>query len=387
MTRKTVVIALLDKAWPPDHSFVNGMLAGEAGQQPDLQLRLCVSRNCGSDLRARAYRSAACIPRLFTRRGIGRVWNFWQVLRLIHYQASREKKRGKRVALFVRNDPIYLLAASLLRGLVDRLVFQSSFPHEEYSGHTFKRYVAKYLYRIAGGGVDIVTGVSPEGVARAALLCPSATGGPHIPLLADLPVIRHAHRRCIDPVVGPVFVYIGAHSPRRGIETVLASIVRAVAQGAVARFRFVGAAEADENRLRQVHGVNELIERDIVSLECPVPRHEIPQILAGCDVGMSLISPKPVYYESSPTKLAEYMGAGLAVLASRGIPMQERLVTESHGGQLVDWGVATIAAGFRAMCTDSAAVSAYRENAELFARRSLQYRSYLPQFRRLLGLA
>lgn len=387
MTQKTVVIALLDKAWPPDHSFVNGMLAGEAGQQPDFHVRLCVSRASGHDVRPRPYRSSVCIPRLYPRRRSGRLWNLWVVLRLIRYQAGRETERGKRVVLFVRNDPIYLLAASLLRGRVDRLVFQSSFPHEEYSGHTLKRYVAKYLYRIAGGGVDIVTGVSPEGVARAALLCPSATGGPHIPLLADLPVIRHAHRRCIDPVVGPVFVYIGAHSPRRGIETVLASIVRAVGQGAVARFRFVGAIEADENRLRQVQGVDELIELDILRLERPVLRHEIPEILADCDIGVSLIPPSPVYYESSPTKLGEYMGAGLAVLASRGIPMQERFVQGANGGMLVDWGIATIAEGFKTMCTDSAAVSVYRENAELFARRSLQYRSYLPQFRRLLGLA
>lgn len=381
-----MVIALLDKAWPPDHSFVNGMLAGEAGRQPDLRIRLCVSRNCGCDLRPRAYRSAVCIPRLFTRRGIGRVWNFWQVLRLIHYQASREKNRGKRVALFVRNDPLYLLAASLMRRRVDRLVFQSSFPHEEYSGNAVKRGVARLLYNIAGRGVDIVTGVSPEGVSRAQRLCPGAQSGLHIPLLADAPIVNRNPRRRVNVNVGPVFIYVGSHDAAREIETILASIVRAVAQGVVAKFRFIGASNKDQDRLRQVGGVDELVGRGVIHLESPVPRHKVASILADCDIGLSLIPPTPVYYESSPTKLAEYMGAGLAVLASRGIPMQERFVQASKAGLLVDWGVTSMARGFQALSADFAEVRAYGENATAFAQQSLQYSSYLPQFRRLLAL-
>jgi len=387
MSAKTVVIALLDKVWPPQHSFVDGMLAGVAAQQPDLQVRLCVSRASDRDLRPRRYRSAACIPGLYRRRRSGRLWNLWAAMRLIRYQAIRERERGNRVVLFVRNDPIYLLAASLMRGYVDRLVFQSSFPHEEFSGHAVKRGIARLLYRIAGRRVDAVTGVSPEGVDRVRRLCPSAKVGAHIPLLADLPVTSQARVQSIDPVVVPIFVYIGTHRPDREIEMILAGIVRAVAQGVVARFRFVGATEADRNRLQQVQGVSELMERDIIRLERPVSRDEIPQILSDCDVGVSLIPPKPMYHESSPTKLAEYMGAGLAVLASRGIPMQERFVMESNGGLLVDWEIASIAEGIRRLCADPNAVATYRENAANFARRSLQYQSYLPQFRQLIGVA
>ena len=386
MNQKTVVIALVDKAWPPRHSFVDGMLAGEAAREADIRLRLCVSFARADDIQPRRYKSATCLPGLYPRRGSGRTRNLLAALKLLRYQIRREQGRGNRIVLFVRNDPIYLLAASLLRAQVDRLVFQSSFPHEEYSGHAIKRGVARLLYRLAGRGVDVVTGVSPEGVARAQRLCPAAEAGSHIPLLADLPAPDQGLSRDINPDSGPVFVYIGTHGPGREMETVLGSIVGAVAQGAVGRFRFIGASEEDEIRLRKVGGIENLIERGIVRFERPVPRHDIPRILADCDIGLSLIPPKPVYYESSPTKLAEYMGADLVVMASRGIPMQERFVMESNGGLLVDWDVVAIAEGILTLCADPAAINTYRQNAATYAGRSLQYRVYLPQFRQLLGL-
>ncbi|PRB75439.1 glycosyltransferase [Pseudomonas sp. MYb185] len=386
MSQNNVVIALLDKAWPPQHSFVDGMLTDVAAQEADLKIRLCVSRVSKNDLQPRPYRGVACIPGLHPRRGGGRLKNLWAALWLIHYQARREKQRGNRVVLFVRNDPIYLLAALLVRSRVDRLVFQSSFPHEEFSGHAVKRRIARMLYRIAGRGVDVVTGVSPEGVARAQRLCPSAMAGGHIPLLADFPPASQNRNERTCPKGGPIFVYIGTHNTGRELPTVMAGIVRAVAKGAVAQFRFVGATEADENRLRQVEGVDGLIARGILYLERPVPRQEIPLILSNCDVGVSLIPPRPVYYESSPTKLAEYMGAGLAVLASNGIPMQERFVSESRSGILVAWGEDTIAEGICILSKDFEAIKKYGENAAFFSTRSLQYRFYISGFRQLLGV-
>lgn len=386
MNQKTVVIAFLDKDWPPQHSFVDGMLTDVAAKEADIKMRLCVSRSGRDRFKPRCYRGVACIPGLHPRRGSGRLKNLWVALQLIQYQVRREKQRGNRVVLFVRNDPIYLLAASLMRDRVDRLIFQSSFPHEEFSGHALKRGIARLIYRIAGRGVDVVTGVSPEGVARAQRLCPSATAGGHIPLLADFPLASDERNERTCPDGGPVFVYIGTHSAGRELQTVLASIVRAVAKGAVVQFRFVGATEADESRLRQLDGVNDLIERRILRLERPVPRHDIPQILSDSDVGVSLIPPKPVYYESSPTKLAEYMGAGLAVLASSGIPMQERFVRESGAGVLVEWEVNAISEGVYSLSKDFSSIKEYGEKAVKFSQEMLQYSAYLPQFRQLLSV-
>lgn len=386
LPKKNIVIAFLDKDFPPQHSFVNGMLTDVAAKEADIKLRLYVSQDENAGLKPMRYRGVACIPRLYSRRGFGRLKNLWSVSRLIQYQAQRERKRGNRVVLFVRNDPIYLLAASLMRFCFDRLVFQSSFPHEEFSGNVFKRGVAKFLYRVAGSGVDVVTGVSPEGVARTQRLCPSASAGVHIPLLADFPLISQERNVRICPEGGPVFIYIGTHSVERELHTVLAGIVCAVAKGAVAQFRFIGASEVDESRLRQVDGVNVLIAQGILRFERPVPRNEIPQILAECHVGVSLIPPKPVYYESSPTKLAEYMGAGLAVLASSGIPMQESFVKDSGAGIIVEWGINSISEGFYRLSQDFLSIKRHGDKAVQFSHFALQYNAYLPQFRQLLDI-
>lgn len=387
MINTSIVIALLDKTWPPHHSFVDGMLAEELARENDIRVRLFVSRAAHSGSKPRRYLRATCLPALHPRRGVGRILNFFTALRAVYYQVIRERDRGNQVILFVRNDPIYLLTASLLRKHVNRLVFQSSFPHEEYSGHAIKRTLAKWLYRIAGIGVDVVTGVSPEGVARAQRLCRGSEAGGHIPLLVDLVVQAKnplVSQPCLD---APTFCYIGTHGPGRELETVLKGIVAATSAGSRAHFRFIGAAPEDELRLGAVEGVDHLIRSGTLRFEPAIPRNEVPQVLSECHIGISLIPPKPVYYESSPTKLSEYMGAGLAILASRGIPMQERFLEESNGGLLVDWDIHSISQGICDLSSSIDKTRCYGERSAAYAQQSLKYKNYLPQTRQLLGLS
>ncbi|MGM0785909.1 MAG: glycosyltransferase [Pseudomonadota bacterium] len=383
---KVVVIAFLDKAWPPNHSFVDGMLASEAASQPDIIMRLCISRIRSINKRPCSYKHALCLPVLFPRRGFKRLINFFVAMHLILYQSSRERKRGRKIVLLIRNEPIYLFAASVLRSRVDRVVFQSSFPHEEYSGNFIMRWVARKLYRLARKGVDVVTGVSPEGVSRVHRLFPHADIGPYIPLLSDMPVNRHKKHMCGYKKKFIDFIYLGAHNKSRELEVVLTAIVRAVSFGVQANFYFIGASVNDERRLSLVSGVQDLVKKDVIHFKRPVPRSELTSIMEGADVGISLIPPKAIYYEASPTKLAEYMGAGLAVIASRGIPMQERFVKESDGGVLVDWDVESIADAIYELSKDRNRVDIYAARSQNYAEKLLRYEVYLPQFRKILGL-
>jgi len=376
MIQKTIVIALIDKAWPPEHSFVDGMLAGELALQPGLTVRLIVSRSSRVYSLPCRYINASCIPRLHSRRKMGRLFNLWVALRLIAYQSRREKSRGHRVVVFVRNDPVLLLASSLLRFSFERLVFQSSFPHELFSGHCIKRNVAKLLYKIAGRGVDIISGVSPESVKRIKNLCPSAKFGEYIPLLSDLPL--NYNKRVFNYKTGPIFVYVGTHNIERELEVVVNAIVLATKLGNIALYRFVGATKDDELRLRSVEGVEQLVRQGVIFFERPVPRNMIPKILAECDVGLSLIPPKPVYYESSPTKLAEYMSSGLVVLASRGIPMQEKFVASAKCGILVDWSVETISDGILELTKNPNSLHKFSHASIEYAEKYLKYANYLP---------
>lgn len=387
---KSIVIALLDKTWPPEHSFVDGMLAGVAAKQPGINVRLCVSRGLGLPTKSwgkvRRYNRAACLECMYPRRGFGRLLNLWRALSLTAYQIAREHKRGRRVVIFVRNDPVYLLAASLLRRRLDRLVFQSSFPHEELDGNTIRRIVAKAIYRMASSGVHAVTAVSPIGLVRVRKLCPRASVAEYIPLLSDLPLSPMIRARGSESSERPVttFVYVGTHCRERELEVVLSGIVKAVGKGAEARFLFVGGTDEEVQALTKDGPIDDLVERGAITFKRRISRNQIPEVLSRADVGISLIPLRRAYYESSPTKLAEYMGAGLAVLASRGIPMQEKFVTEGRAGILSDWDSSAIAATICEMAADRDKLARMKQQARHYAETHLQYSAYTQQFARLI---
>lgn len=67
-----------------------------------------------------------------------------------------------------------------------------------------------------------------------------------------------------------------------------------------------------------------------------VPPSEVPTLLAGADVGLSFILPSPSKRASSPTKVAEYLAAGLPVVANAGIGDCDALLASNRVGVLVE---------------------------------------------------
>jgi glycosyltransferase involved in cell wall biosynthesis len=59
------------------------------------------------------------------------------------------------------------------------------------------------------------------------------------------------------------------------------------------------------------------------------PPRDLPGVLSACDAGLSFIKPCPSKRASSPTKLGEYLAAGLPVVANAGIGDCDELL-ESH---------------------------------------------------------
>jgi glycosyltransferase involved in cell wall biosynthesis len=377
------VICLLDKEWPPNHSFIDGMLAGELAKTFNIYVRLVVSRSKSVKYPIR-YLNSTCVPLLFKRNGIWRFLNLFQSLKLLVYQINREKLRNKDVILFVRNDPILLLSASLLRSKVSRLIFQSSFPHENISGSFFKRFLAKVILRLSKKKVDGLLAVSPRGLIRLKKLMPSVTKAEYIPLLSDQNM-KVPDFKLLDKNKTIKFVYVGDHSKLRKLDTVLKAIVLSIDRGLQAEFKFIGGETKDIMRLSQVIGVKNLLKKGSLKFVQKISRNYLLSFYSDFDVGLCLIPPDKYYIEASPTKLTEYMGAGLAVIANKEIELQEEIIENSKGGLLCSWDENSIANVLIDISINKQELMIMRERSYIYSKENLKYQNYIKVFRKLFN--
>ena len=381
----TNFIAFLDKKNPPNHSFVNGMLAKLVGDRKDISVRLVVSSGedeFSSNSPSRFY-NATCVPILLKRNGLKRFINAFIALYFLVKVVHKSKSRGNRVVVFVRNSPICLAAACVMNRIVDKVIFQSSHPHEIVSKSMAKRWGAKVIYWLCSKSVDCVVAVSPVGLKRVQKLFPGASEGVFIPLLADVP----GNKEKATPLRSGQtvrFTYIGTHSDRRNLHILLRGIVLAVKNGADGTFVFVGGSKEEIKKLKQTKGVCGLLESEILSFQTRIPRPQVGRVLARSHVGFSVAPPVDVNKEMSPTKLSEYMGAGLAVIATEGIPLQDKFMNESEAGWLVNWSTEDIA---RVICEVSKSheeVNVRQRKAQQYASNKLKYELYLSRFLKVI---
>jgi len=384
---KTSVICLLDKSDPPNHSFVDGMLADLLANDSDFMVRLIVSTS-NSDRRPYKYKHAVCMPLLSSRKGFGRFVSSFFLLVILPMMIHKDRKRGRNVVLFIRNEPVYLFTAKILNRLFDRVVFQSSFPHEYFRHGLLKLKAARMLYRYSADSVDAVLVVSPTGENRVRQYFPPPCPVLVIPLLSDLELVKLSHiedSSIYDDHDRPVkFIYIGTHSRQRELDIVLKAIVFALQSDINAEFIFVGGSRQEIDRLRMIEGIDDLENCKQLQLFEKMPRQSALDMLSKADVGLCMIPPLDSFKELSPTKLAEYMGAGLSVLACHGIPLQDKFVSESGGGWLVEWGIDTIGQSIKDICSNRHQITDKRYNALKYANQYLQYKNYYPAFKKLL---
>lgn len=110
-------------------------------------------------------------------------------------------------------------------------------------------------------------------------------------------------------LTGYTAVFAGSHGPKDGIDLILA----AAAELPEIDFVLVGdgavkAARAEDARCRGLTNVQ---------FRNAVPKSELAELLAACDVGIHAVSPLTVFdHGMSPNKLFDYMAAGLPVVSN-----------------------------------------------------------------------
>jgi hypothetical protein len=370
------LVAIVDKAFPPDHSFVSGMLADALPRAAGVRVTLVCERGAASRTVARVGR-ARCVAALAPRRGAGRLRGALQLVRLL-------RRLGPCDAVLVRNDPLRLAVAALCRPRGARLVFQSSFPHIEALPGSLRAIGASLLWRFAGPAVDAVLAVSPDGLARLSRRMPRARGG-WIPLLVEPWLFDVPRRPAGDD--GPLqLLYVGSHDADRSLDAVLTAIAAAAdARPGRLRATFVGGTAATHAPLLRTAAIAAAVRDGTITLHAAVPRRALSAHFAAAHVGLSLIPPRPRFLEASPTKLGEYAAAGLTVLVSTGIRWQDTLAAALPDAYATSFDVGTMTdAIVRLVDTPRDALRAGGAANRTYARQHLTYTGAVEELCRLL---
>lgn len=180
---------------------------------------------------------------------------------------------------------------------------------------------------------------------------------PH-PVVRNLPPLPPAPPPPGDDRV----VYVGRISRGRGVAELLA-LARRLGPGEP-RVELVGRPDDDVRaEVEAAHADGALVWHGWL------PNDEAFGVLAGALAGLSLLHDLPNYRVSLPTKVVEYLAAGLPVVTTP-LPAAAALVREADAGIVVDVGDldATLAAVRRLAADPDAAAAMGRRGRELVAR-------------------
>jgi len=133
----------------------------------------------------------------------------------------------------------------------------------------------------------------------------------------------------------PTLVYAGGISEARGVLELVESVRLLKPKHETVLLTLVGPIYpiSLEEKIRKFLGQFRL--QDNVCLVGKVRHEEIYNILPRCHIGIAILHPEPNYIESLPTKLFEYMAAGLPVIASN-FPLWQEIVEGNNCGLTID---------------------------------------------------
>jgi glycosyltransferase involved in cell wall biosynthesis len=192
----------------------------------------------------------------------------------------------------------------------------------------------------------------PPATARARLVVRNtAAGGTYLPA----PTPPEAHPRA---------VYIGDVRTSRGLRTMLAALEDAPGW----TLDVVGpVAAADTAWLEHWQATSDAATRARFHGRRPPARAW--ELARGAWVGLSMLEDTPAFRDAVPSKLYEYLAAGLAV-ATTPLPRAARIVTDSGGGVVVP-DAAALSATLRGWAARPEALESVRAAAVRWAGRSL----------------
>ena len=195
------------------------------------------------------------------------------------------------------------------------------------------------------------------------------------------PAQRAATRARLGFDAAIVFAYVGTITPYQHVPD------------GVAPFFLAALRECAEARLLCItddpEGMRKTLAEAGVPLDAVVidrrPQGEVADLLVAADCGLILRAPSRINQFSQPTKLGEYLAAGVPVIVATGTGRVGNILEEADAGMAVDvFGVPSdvLHAEARRVCDAlRARHSALQRNALDLCQRAFQWSSYVPRVR------
>jgi glycosyltransferase involved in cell wall biosynthesis len=139
-------------------------------------------------------------------------------------------------------------------------------------------------------------------------------------------------------------IYVGSVSKARGRDVMIEAIGLANRDGRIARLTLIGASEAEIAYCADY--ASRLGIADAVRVIGRIPGSQIPAYMRYADVGLCLWEDRPWWRFNPPTKLFEYLVAGLPVLASD-IRTHTQYVADGRNGMIFSYDSESLAHAIR----------------------------------------
>jgi len=155
-------------------------------------------------------------------------------------------------------------------------------------------------------------------------------------------------------------IYTGTVQKARGRDVMLEAMAMAIKAGVPARLTMVGASPEELvycNAYARQLGI-----ADTVTIYGRVPGQEIPAYIARADAGICIWEDQPWWRFNPPTKLFEYLVAGLPVLASN-IRTHTQYISDGENGLVFEYDSASLAQIIRALWERRAELPAFKQRA------------------------
>lgn len=250
------------------------------------------------------------------------------------------------------HDPELIPAIPFLRIIGKKVVYDA---HEDLSSQVRdKHYIPVKLVGVAAAAAKVLVRMSSMAnrVVAATEKIAESYSAPRVSVVRNFPPLRGTDGDAV-PVVNrqPAAVYVGALSDSRGIPQMIRA-AESFPDGWPLVIAGHSGSDSYRDSLKSLSGWSRVVDHGVVSPD------SARDLMLSARVGLVTLQRTTAYVDSLPTKMFEYMSAGIPVVASN-FPLWREIIDKYDCGITVD---ETDPASI------SAAVARYAEDADLLAR-------------------